>query len=263
MKEYLEKQLQYCGNKALNSTCQLFYKAKAIGSGVFINIDNNKYLVSAAHVLEPEFIDRMTIPNGEILIDIQGVLVVTEIPNGGEREDDKIDLGIVKLTEDCAREIEKRFRFLTITDIDLEHVELKSHQYMFCGYPVETTVVKNMEMIINPIPLKVRTKIVRKEFKKVPTYTAGSKWILGFDRSRQINISKQQVESPPHPKGVSGAGLWSIPVNPNIPIEDTDLKLVGIMTDYFEQGDHVVCATNILLVLEVIKKWLKNEGIRN
>ena len=260
MKEYLENQLQYCGNKAFNCTCQLFYKAKPIGSGVFIEIDNNNYLVSAAHVLEPEFVEKMTIPNGEFLIEIQGTLVVTEIPKGGEREDDKIDLGIVKLTEDCSKEIENRFRFLTITDIDSEHVELKSHQYMFCGYPVETTIVKNMEMAINPTPLKVRTKILRKEFQKIPAYTTGSKWILDFDRSRQFNISKQEEESPPHPKGVSGAGLWTIPVNPNIPIKDTDSKLIGIMTDYFEQGDNAVCATNIKLVLEIIKKELIDQS---
>lgn len=251
MKEYLEKQLQYCGNKALKSTCQLFYKAKSIGSGVFVQIGNDKYLISAAHVLEPEYVGQMTIPNGEILIEIEGNLMVTKVPKGGCREDDEIDLGIVKLTEDCSKEIEKRFRFLAITDIDFEHIELESHQYMFCGYPVETTKVE--EMKANPIPLKVRTKIVKKKFQTVPTYVVGSKWILDFDRSRQFNISKHEIESPPHPKGVSGAGLWSIPVNLNIPFEETEMKLIGIMTDYFEMGDHAVCATNINIVMQAIK----------
>ena len=255
LKEYLEKQLQYCGNKVLNSTCQLFYKAKAIGSGVFIEIKQGKYLVSAAHVLEPVFITEMTIPNGETLVNIQGNLVVTKIPIGGVRDDDKIDLAIVQLTDDCVLEIEKRFRFIEVNEIDSEHATLNSHQYMFCGYPVETTVVKHMEMIINPIPLKVRTKITNKELLLVPTYATGSKWTMEYDRAKQINILKDKAELSPHPLGISGAGLWSLPCKPDIPIDETDIKLIGIMTDYFEIADSVVCATNIKLILEIIEKY--------
>ncbi|MEB8345089.1 hypothetical protein OO010_03465 [Flavobacteriaceae bacterium KMM 6898] len=254
MKDYISNQLQYCGNKAMGSTCQLFYKATPIGSGVLIEIKQEQYLVSAAHVIEPNYIESMTIPNGEILIELQGLLVTTALPLSQEREDDKIDLGIIKLNKACSKEIAKRFRFIELNEIDYEHSFLTSHQYMFCGYPNETTVVKNMEMEINPIPLKVRTKMTNKELFIVPDYAIGTKWILDYDRNKQINISSKNLEHSPLPKGISGAGLWSIPCTPAKSIEDTDIRLIGIMTDYFELQDKVVCATNIKLVLDIIKK---------
>ncbi len=257
MKEYLEKQLQYCGNKALDSTCQLFYKSAPIGSGVLLEINKHKYLVSAAHVLEPQYVEWMTIPNGEDLVEIEGKLVTTEIPKSGERSDDKMDLGIVQLSEDCAKGIEKRFHFLNVTDIDADHSELPSHQYMFCGYPVETTEVKRMEMIIEPIPLKIRTRIINKKFTTVPTYIKGSKWILDFDRNQQFNIVKRKEEPTPSIVGISGAGLWSIYCTPNMLVENTNMKLIGILTHHF-WTDKVVCATNISVVLAIIKKEFEN-----
>ncbi len=57
----------------------------------------------------------------------------------------------------------------------------------------------------------------------------------------------------PHPTGVSGGGLWTIPVDPQIPIILTNVKLIGIMTDYFDRSDQVVCATNIALVRDIIQ----------
>lgn len=258
MKEYLENQLQYCGNKAFNFTCQVLEKAEAKGSGVLIQINGVQYLISAAHVLEPSRIEWRTIPNGEELIEIEGTLLTTEIPKGSHRRDDKIDIGIVRLSEDCSIKIGKRFRFLTESDIDLLHIELESHQYMFLGYPIETTIIDRQEMSIIPTPLLVRTKILgHKLLVNLPKYEKGTKWILDFDRGKQINISKQIEEFAPDPHGVSGSGLWSIPVNPGLPVESTNMKLVGILTDYFAGGDKVVCATNIRLFIDAIKKYEK------
>ncbi len=68
-----------------------------------------KFLISATHVLEPEFVSSMTIPNGEELVQIRGRMVVTAIP---VRKDDKIDLAVVSLEADCAEDLMKRFNFL-------------------------------------------------------------------------------------------------------------------------------------------------------
>lgn len=253
MNKYLINQLQYCGNKALLSTCQLFYRAKAIGSGVLLSVKGNDYLVSAAHVLEIEFIRLMTIPNGEILVEIQGELKITQVPLNKTRDDDKIDIAIVKLSKSCSDELKKRFIFLDENQIDYHHLELDSHQYFFCGYPIQNTEVRNMEMEIFPIPLKVRTKITKKDLFETPDYDNGTKWILEYDRRNQLNISKKEKQISPHLKGISGGGLWSIPYNQKIKVEDTEIKLVGIMTDYFELQDGVVGATNVSLVQSIIK----------
>lgn len=247
-------QLQYCGNEVLKSTCQIFKKAQAFGSGLLIEVKGNHFLISAAHVLEPEFVDQMTIPNGEELIPINGELYTTPIPESGNRKDDKVDIAIVKLTKECKDDLARRFRFLSSSEFDSEHTEVPSHQYMFCGYPVETTEVKNMEMRILPKPLKVRTKITNKELTKVPDYSDTPKWVLEYRRIAQLNISTDQVTVSPHPKGVSGGGLWLIPCNPNIPIEETNTKLIGIMTDYFDGSDEVVTATDISIITNIIEK---------
>lgn len=64
MNKYLSNQLQYCGNIALSSTCQLFNRASVTGTGVLLSIKQNYFLVSAAHVLESNNVEFMTIPNG-------------------------------------------------------------------------------------------------------------------------------------------------------------------------------------------------------
>jgi len=253
MKEYLVNQLLNCGNKALKSTCQIFYKAKAIGSGVLITINDKKYLLSAAHVLEHQFVPEMTIPNGEILVEIQGELLTSQIPLDGDREDDKFDIGILLLKKECSDELEKRFRFITIDEIDRNHKALKSHQYMFCGYPVQDTIVLNMEIKIYPTPLKVRTKLTERQLVNLPKYSKNSKWILDYKRTTQKNIVSDEDQTGSHPKGVSGAGLWSIPLNFNLNPNQTKMKLIGIMTDFFEGNDQVVCATNINIIIKIIE----------
>lgn len=245
-------QLQYCGNKALQSTCQIFKQAQAFGSGLLIEVNGNHFLISAAHVLEPEYVDQMTIPNGKEIIPINGELYTTPIPESGERKGDTVDIAIVKLNKECTDDLAIRFKFLSVSEIESKHKEVPSHQYMFCGYPTETTEVRNMEMKIFPKPLKVRTKIAHKELTKVPDYIDIPKWILEYRRIAQINVSSDQIAPSPHPKGVSGGGLWLIPCNPSIPIEQTKMKLIGIMTDYFDGSDEVVTATDISVITNII-----------
>ncbi|MCD8529315.1 MAG: hypothetical protein LRY25_00270 [Flavobacterium sp.] len=188
MKEYLGNQLQYCGNKALQCTCQLFFKTKAKGSGILLSVKGEDFLVSAAHVLEPEIIESMTIPNGEILVQIQGEMRVTKFQLNETREDDKIDIAIVKLTKACSNDLKKRFIFLDEIQIDFNHLELDSHQYFFCGFPVVDTNVDIQQIKIFPVPMKVRTKITKKKLFEATDYYKGSKWILDYDRLKQLSV---------------------------------------------------------------------------
>lgn len=191
------------------------------------------------------------------MVEIQGDLKITQIPLNETREEDKVDIAIIKLLKSCSDELKKRFTFLEIENIDNKHKELLSHQYFFCGYPISKTNVDKQNVEIFPEPLKVRTKIANGEFFEKYGYDRGIKWILEYDMHKQINVSSNQKQISPDPKGVSGGGLWTIPFNPKVKIEETEMKLVGIMTDFYFQDD-IVMATNINIVVDIINKEFLN-----
>lgn len=221
-------------------TCQLFYGLNCIGSGILLKIDDDYFLVSAAHVIEENKIRQMFIPNGKEFIAIEGDFKGIALEEGQNREDDKIDLAVVKLATHVVIEISSIFEFLSLDRIDINHNISNLNDYCLYGFPNIWTekIVENQEF--KSMPLFLRTQLNIEQKRTVPKYVKNSKLIVEYGGS------------PNHPvaKGLSGSGLWFLPQNSD-GIED--ISLVGILTDCFEY-DKVITATRIDILTEILRQ---------
>ena len=137
----MREQIVAASIEAQKCTCQLFYNLKKIGSGFFIQIEDNYFLLSAAHVLEQAYIGNMKFPNGEELVPIKGKLLITIPPDGLNRSADKIDFSVIILDDATVEEVKKKFHFLSFEHIEIDHELQDAPQYMLFGYPNQWTQV--------------------------------------------------------------------------------------------------------------------------
>jgi hypothetical protein len=107
-----------------------------MGTCVFIEVDDIKYVVSAAHVL-----DRATDGSGLFVIgstntkpvQIRGKFVVTTLPPGGRRRD-PIDIGVWQVPQQVVPFL-GNVRFLRMSDFSHNRMQSTRRLYMAMGYP--------------------------------------------------------------------------------------------------------------------------------
>jgi hypothetical protein len=252
--EKIKEQVNLAAKEAQKYTCQLFYDLKKIGSGFFIEIDNNFFLISAAHVLEQSYISGMNFPNGNELVSINGILLITVPDKGDSRSSDKIDFSVIKLDDSTIHEVKKKFKFLPSNLLDIDHQPQMNPQYMLFGYPVEWTKVIASKKQLIPKPLIVRTKTIDVTSRKMLQYNHASKILVEYNSQSFINGN--EGEKLPDCKGMSGSALWYIPLQNFIERGELILKLVGLITDYhgdWKDGD-VIAATKLSVITESIRQ---------
>jgi len=250
----MRDQIITAASLAQKYTCQLFYNIKRIGSGFFIQLDEDYFLVSAAHVLEQNYIQNMMFPNGDELVSIKGELITTIPPEGCLRSADKIDFSVIKLHLDTVEEIKKKFEFAQADVLDIDHNPEEAPQYMLFGYPVEWTKVVASEKHVIPKPLIARTKMIDPESLSLEGYEEHSKFIVEYNPMSFVSDDGDEEKKLPNPTGMSGSALWYIPFKEFVETGNFNLKLVGLVTDYHGGWDHAIAATNITLITETIRQ---------
>lgn len=235
-----EKSSEIFRDFAKKFTCQLYYGLKNIGSGVLLKVDEDYFLVSAAHVLEEKMIREMFIPNGTELIPIEGDFKGIALKEGQKRENDKIDIAVVRLAATIIKEINSIFEFLEINSIELNHNITNLKEYCLYGFPNIWTEKIPEYKEFKTKPLQLRTQINREQTRTVPQYAENSKLIVEYG------------SNPSHPvaKGLSGSGLWYCPLNS---INNEAIKLVGILTDCFSY-DNVITVTRVDVLTEILRQ---------
>lgn len=257
IKDKMREQIEATSTLAQKYTCQLFYNLKRIGSGFFIQIDTEYFLISAAHVLELQFIEGMKFPNGKELIPINGHLLITMPPEGFSRTSDKIDFSVVKLNQETVDEVKKQFEFLSADHIEIDHKPQEAPQYLLFGYPNDwTTVIAEKEQII-PKPLIMRTKMIDIDTINLESYEKGSKFAVEFDPLKFQSDDGDSEKKLPNPKGMSGSALWYIPFKKFVESGEVEIKLIGLVTDYHGGRDNVIAATSISVITRAIRDKLK------
>jgi hypothetical protein len=107
------------------------------GTGVFLNVGDHYFLVTAAHVLDNNDDSTLYIPSNK-----SGDLVILEgasfksVADGGDRNDDRTDVGVVVLKSDLEDEI-GRDSFLSVALTDVDDIGKQGDIYIAMGYPAK------------------------------------------------------------------------------------------------------------------------------
>lgn len=262
--EEYEKLIYNPCNEACKATAIFLMKDKEgfdvpQGSGVFLSVDKDYFLLTAAHVIE-DYQDKIYVPFNEEkneAIKLGGYLVKNSLQNGQNREYDKIDIAILKLDSETVEKVKKQYTFISNSDIQVNH-ELKNiHSYWAIGYPDSLVKLNKYKRKLDcSHPFVYTTKPSSKEEYKKLKYESYLNVIVDYDKniySFEQNRRIKAIEL----FGISGGGLWYF--SPKITDNKIEIKknLIGILTTWPEKNKKCMVATRIDYFTEVLRKEFK------
>jgi len=216
------------------------------GSGVFIKYNGNYYVVTAAHILAEHYNDTFVILDNKELI-IGGRLVSSPMPNSGKRDDDKIDISVLKVDNQCVQDLLTRFKALDVSEVECKHTLRDTATYFSVGYPLTRTKKIWGKNDIKSIGFTYQTEpIMDFDFEKFH-FNSNTTIAVKFD-GEVTDATNPNPHLSPDLTGISGSGLWHF-------YNQNQKSLIGIVIQRIKETGHKgVLATKIDIVLEMIKK---------
>ncbi len=185
------------------------------GSGFFARLKNRFYLVTAAHVLDaceygvylPALMETTGLP-------LSQDAVLTGRKPGQSRDDDRFDVGFIRLNDDEVERIGIQ-RFLDLNSIQdplsIDPTE-ESVLMIALGYPSRDQVVDRESKSITPKLTMFTTGIAEEKGYRLAKVDTRSHILLRF-RPEDILWNHKTVGAPPRFNGMSGGGVWMMSIH--------------------------------------------------
>lgn len=225
-----------------DSICPIFLDrnedvVEQVGSGVLVLVSDTVFLLTAAHVVDWSSQGALCIPSNAGIVPIEGSVVSIETKRGVARSKDKIDLAYYKLTKSLASNLHQSLwpierNYLWLTDNTLD-----DDVYTFSGFPVNKSKSKEETVSTELFSYSGHAAIDEKYEN------------LGYDKDTNIVIDyriKTSVSpggvkiNPPHPRGISGGGVFRWPKDVGHRSQELRRSLVGIAHTYLKQHNCLV-----------------------
>jgi hypothetical protein len=203
------------------------------GSGVILRVSEERFLLTAAHVLDgaPLYLPVGRFPR-ELPLEVDTVQTVSP---EGDRRLDELDVGIVRLQSDLAKGLaESGYQSIVPANLALTEVDRPSARalYGFMGYP-------SSQNSRNPERKTLRRKCYSYDSEPFPPGKVQEK---GFRPEVHIVVPVKKRKGMPKLEGMSGGAVWSLrghlrqgPRLAAIGIEDRNRQavLVGVRIKFF------------------------------
>ena len=273
---------------------ELDNKMEKIATGVFINIFNNIFLLTAAHVIDQakNLKKEISIPLKYGLQNIAGTLYHRYLEDGEYRNDDMIDFSYYKLDSRMIQILHEDFNPLTENMIEISddftfdfdksinYIPLKDMRKKI-KLLYDNPSIENMEQIkyINNLRTEITITFAgypnTKSKMKKKYHSSEQVFYHGFGVDKNVymlnncsvldNILARFGEKGtmdnnfnstnfPKVEGISGGGIYRL-INTK---DGLDRKLIGIGHTY-KSKQHLFIGTNIDLCLELIRRRLLRE----
>ncbi|UUW08681.1 hypothetical protein NLG42_21570 [Flavobacterium plurextorum] len=250
------RKLQFLSVGAMKSyTCIILLdntKYKAHGTGVFIQIHEHYFLVSAAHVLDK---------HGEFFIFLSKEYEIikpggdTYINRAEDRDKDAIDIAVLRLDDDCLPHILRSYKFLQAEDLAINHIFQSEEFYTFLGYPATRAKALYKTDVFDITTFFHFTAPIGKEYYAAFGRNPYVNIVASYNKKHAYDSSRGTYGTGPDLYGISGCGLWfTDPLDLAVGIIKP--KLTAIMTDWSIKNRNIVIGTRIDVVIGMIKKFV-------
>jgi hypothetical protein len=222
------------------------------GTGVFLQIENSHFLITAAHVAE-DLNYQLSVGIDEHTIHTIGGQLITNNP-GISRSLDKLDICILKISEESVERISSHYSFLDSNDLGINHEFKPMPMYELLGYPATKS---KFNKFLNRLISRSYQYITMPAIDVTYSDYGCTEWqnvILCYNRKKVKNYSTGQHQIGPKLSGISGCGLWYTPPNA-LSANTTTTKLVAIITEWPDKFNRtVLISTRIDVVTEIIRQ---------
>jgi hypothetical protein len=222
------------------------------GSGVFVEVGEEKFLFTAAHVTDDKE-DEIYVGIGEHeVLKLGGDLTRNQAP--GHRDDDKIDIAIMKLSDETIQKLGNQYDFIKQGELGINH-ELKNlPMYQSVGFPATKSKFNRYKNELKSKPFLYTTMPAETKLYEELKCEPYSNIIVHYDKNNVKDYKTNQTTTGPDPFGISGSGLWHTPTQVKAEGEKIDKLLVAIMTEWPKENRKYWIGTRIDLFTEIIRQ---------
>lgn len=222
-------------NKRKYSLCPIFEKIgkseyKFIGTSVIVNLFDNLFLITAAHVIED-----ISLPKQYVLIKDEYVNLKTAF---NCIKDKNKDLAYLKLDNELSNIFYSNF--IPIEQADISQNEKKSMHYGFMGFPKSKVKGIYGTSKFDFTPYMFYDVEVEKDIYSNLNFDQNTHIIINFNQKESFDRIEEKI-IPPSPKGISGGSVWEI----NDLKTPEKNKLAGIGIEYRNKQFKVLICTKI------------------
>ncbi len=227
-------------------------KPQPHGSGVFISIGKDKFLLTAAHVVDNMEDDVYVGIGLHTMIKLGGEL--TKNISFGNREDDKIDISILKLNDETIEKIKGTYIFTGQEELGINHVIKYMPMYQSVGFPASMSKYNSFKKSLKSRPfLYVTIPSDPKIYEELGCNTE-SNIVVHYNKNKVKDYSTGKFVNGPDLFGISGSGLWFTPAQVKLKGVPIQKKLIAIMSDLPSQNKQYMFGTRIDVFTEIIRK---------
>lgn len=225
---------------------------KPYGSGVFVKIQDFYFLLTAAHVVDNKMEDIYIGIAKHILLKLGGEYTTNIAP--GHRDDDKLDIAILKLSDEAVEKIGDTYQFLSEEELGINHEIKELPMYQSIGFPASKSKYNTFKKSIVSNPFIYTTMPAKQNIYDELKSPIFSNLIVHYEKEKVFDYKTGQYQTGPDPFGISGSGLWFIPSQLREKGEKIDKKLVAIMTEWPTENRNFWIGTRIDIFTEIIRK---------
>jgi len=209
--------------------------AKPLGSGLYMKLKNDYFLVTAGHLLNLKSWKNLLVPgNNDKMVWLNGMITTTYTD---EKEKSNIDFAVLRFSERQVKHlINGQYGFIPPNRILINHKVVQGGYYFIAGYPVSGVKKTAGKQEFIPIPLKLLSYPLKDEKYKQHGFNPEHHILVKYQRklapfNSDIKVITKNVT------GISGSGLWYVPNWKKNYKGVPEFFLVGIMIeDYRESG---------------------------
>ena len=276
LRDILSRVINKLMKKPKKSTIQLFHNdnpnwekspLEPIGSGVLLELEGYYFIITAAHVVQDYALKKSRNPYrneddyddpAEAYLNLNNVgflhnlsfypiqrVVFTNTERGPI--ENNVDLAVLTLERESAVELKQKFKFLSLSDILLDHDIKPVNRYYIYGYPAEWTDLDKDKGLIRTEPFQFVTKGMPIDEISPVKFDSRFNLLVSYDKGKMVFTSNGEALRDFSPKGISGCGLWFYGGGP-------DVKLIGIMIEdkWIKERQPLMMATRINEAIKII-----------
>lgn len=211
------------------------------GCGVLFQIGEMYYCFSNYHVLCGPFLDQTFI----IVKQRKFLLLGKDVSHEG------LDLAIFELGEGVVSALKAMdYCFVQLEDIGNVGELNFPMSFVMAGFPGNKTKAKMNPQKLVVSPLRLQTRNVKYDFSKYGKNPLEHIAVVYRRKQSRLLSTGEKGKRLPHPKGMSGGGLWMLQQYP----DSIRVYLVGIMTEYDDKRAAVI-SIKIKLFLETLNHF--------
>lgn len=225
--------------------------ALPLGCGIFLKINEDRYLISAGHLLNLADWPNLIVPgSNDKMVLLNGIVYTTY---EDKQTNNPIDFGLLKFSKRQNKHlINGNFAFCNPSNILVNHKVEQGGYYVISGYPISGVKKAAGKAEFNPIPVKFLTYPLKLAKYKKHGFNPDHFILVKYQRKvAPFGSTKKQFTKKLN--GISGSGLWYIPDMNDLEKGIPKFYLVGIMVEnYKDKG--FVSALRIDFATETIKQ---------